>query len=129
MTQIIAFRKKRPALSLITLLQRSSPHDDRSLNRSNFFAIVQEPVCSTSCPITMGLVPRALNDAGKLWLVTRSVFRRRCPNTDSRKKKRSSVMQTNVHPVCPIGIDTKWHGECWPDCEQEELDGEDLPSV
>jgi hypothetical protein len=45
------------------------------------------------------------------------------------KEKRLSLMQTNVHPVCPIGIDTKWHGECWPDFEEGELDGEDLPSV
>src|ERR1700722_1171414 len=64
--------------------------------------------------------------------MTRSVFRRRCPNADtkdSRKKIKMSLMQTNVHPVCPIRIDTKWHGECWPDFEEGELDGEDLPSV
>jgi hypothetical protein len=46
-------------------------------------------------PITVG-PGAALNDAGKLWLMTRSVFRRRCPNADSRKKKRLSLMQTNV---------------------------------
>jgi hypothetical protein len=73
------------------LLSSSGPRHthDRSLIRSNFFAIVQEPVCSTNYPITMGLLrwaPRApLSDAGKLWLMTRSVFRRRCPNADSRK--------------------------------------------
>src|SRR3984885_14094140 len=111
MTQIIAFRKKRPALSLIALLQRSSPHPRPLLQQEQLLCHRARACLLNKLPNYDG--PRAaLNDAGKLWLMTRSVFRRRCPNTDSRKKKRSSLMQTNVTLYALLASDTKWPGEC-----------------
>ena len=38
------------------------------------------------------------------------------------RKTRLSLKRTSVHAVSPIGIDTEWHGECWSDFGEGELD-------
>jgi len=65
MTQIIAFRKKRPALGLITLLQRSPPHARPLLKQKQLLCHRARACLFNKLPNYDG--PRAtLNDAGKL---------------------------------------------------------------
>jgi hypothetical protein len=66
MTQMIAFRKKRPALSLITLLQRSSPHAQPLLEQEQLLCHPARAFLFNKLPYYDG-PHAALNDAGKLW--------------------------------------------------------------